>query len=324
MVDSISTMGLNLSSTKNLTSGQTLLSKLSEQLTTGKYSSNLTDYSSASAQKLLNFNSEVVQQKGFLNVIESISPRMEVYNSAMTSIEDTASEAFTSVSSASTYNSTTNASLASQIEGYMEQMSYYLNQQVGDRFIFSGSRYGQAPVGDLMALPVPPTEVTPYLATGDAVPAYDTDYDPLAPTALVPEANINEQTSIDTTKKLTYGVTSNEDGFQQLIMGLRFAYAATQDPTNYETYMTTARNLISTGLANTRATHTDSVNAASTLTKAKTNISSKITSLKDQVDTIEGVDMNEVAVKITTLQAQLEASYSAVSNLIKLSILRYL
>ncbi|MFA6279443.1 MAG: flagellin [Bdellovibrionales bacterium] len=324
MTDSISTMGLNLSSTKNLSTGQTLLSKLSQQLTTGKYSSNLTDYTSSSAQKLLNFNSDVLQQKGFLSVIESISPRMDVYNSAMTAIEDTASEAFTSVSSASTYNATSNASLASQITGYMDQVSYYLNQQVGDRYIFSGSRYGQAPVGDITALPVPPTETSPYLATGDAVPAYDTDYDSLDPTALVPEANVREQAAIDTTKKLTYGVTSNEDGFQQLIMGLRFAYAATQDQANYETNMATARDLISSGLANTRATHTDSVNAYTTLIKAKTNISSKVTSLKNQVDTIEGVDMNEVAVKITTLQAQLEASYSAVSNLINLSILKYL
>ncbi|HAX91251.1 MAG TPA: hypothetical protein DCY07_03460 [Rhodospirillaceae bacterium] len=324
MVDSISTMGLSLSSSKNLTSGMVLLSKLSEQLTTGKYSTNLTDYSSASAQKLLNFNSELDQQAGFLNVINTIAPRMEVYNLSMEGVEDAASQALSSIAASTNYNVGTNAALASQIQGLMDQVSYSLNQKVGDRFIFSGSRYGQAPVGDITALPVPPTEVDPYLATGDAVPSYDTDYDPLDTAALVPEANVRERVSIDTTKKLTYGVTSNEDGFQQVIMGLRFAYAATQDPANYGTLMATANKLLGTGLGNVRATHTDTTNAYATLNKAKETIQAKEITLKNQVDNIESVDLNEVAVKITTLQAQLQASYSAVSNLINLTILDYL
>ncbi|NCC04005.1 MAG: hypothetical protein EOM37_08185 [Proteobacteria bacterium] len=324
MVDSISTIGLMLSSTKNLTTGQLLLSKLSSQLTTGKYSLNMSDYSTANAQKLLDFTSTMDQQKGFLDAITAIKPRMDVYDLAMTGIEDVAGQAMTSIASAGTYNPSSNSSLASQIKGYLDQVEYYLNQKVGERYIFSGSRYSQAPVGDLLSLSVPPTETAPYLATGDTVPSYDTDYDALDPAALVPEANVHEQATIDTTKKVTYGLTSNEDGFQQLIMGLRFAYAATQDEANYQSYMSTARGLITTGLDNIRAVHTDSTNAYATLKKTEDNIDTKIESLTTQIDKIEGVDLNEVAVKITTLQAQLEASYSAVSNMINLSILKFL
>jgi len=324
MVDSISTVGMTLGSIKSLSDSQSMLSTLSEQLTTGKYSSNLTDYTSANAQKLLNFNSDIAQQKGFLSVITAISPRMDVYESALNGIEDVTSDATTALVAAQTYNSMTNASLASQIQSYMEQMTYFLNQQVGDRFVFSGSRYGQAPVGDITALSVPPTEVAPYLATGDTVPAYDTDYDPLDPAALVPEANVNEQAAIDTSKKLTYGITSNEDGFQQIIMGLRWAYAATQDQANYTTYMSTARDLLTDGLANVRATHTDSTNAYLTLEQAQETIESTVTGLKDQIDNIESVDLNEVAVKITSLQAQLEASYSSIAQLVRLSIIDFL
>lgn len=324
MVDSISTAGIALACTKTLASAQTQLSTLSEQLTTGKYSTNLSDYTSANAQKLLNFNSEKDQQKGFLNVIASIQPRMDVYNSAMTGVEDTVSEAFTVLAAAGSYNVESNPTTQNLIKGYMEQIEYYLNQQVGDRYIFAGSRYDTAPVTDLLALPSPPTEVAPYLATGNTVPAYDADYDPLFPAALVPAANVNEEASIDFTKKLTYGVTSNEDGFQQVIMGLRWAYAATNDPANYQTYMTTARDLLSDGISNIRSTHTTSTNAYATLNKTKENITSNISNLVTQVDNIEAVDINEVAVKITVLQAQLQASYSAVSNMINLSLLKYL
>jgi len=324
MVDSISTAGIGLACTKTLTSSQTQLSTLSEQLTTGKVSLNLSKYTSSEAQKLLNFNNEQAQQKGFLNVISSIDPRMSVYDSSLDGIEDTSSDAFTTIVAAGTYNSNSNATTQNLVQGYMDQIQYYLNQKVGDRYIYSGSRYGTEPVTDIKALPSPPTETAPYLATGDEVPAYDADYDPLNPTALVPDANIKEDASIDVTKKLTYGVTSNEDGFQQVIMGLRFAYAATNDQTNYDTYMATARDLISKGLANVRATHTDSTNAYATLKKTKENITSNVENLSSQVDNIEAVDMNEVAVKITILQAQLQASYSAVSNMINLSILKYL
>ena len=324
MVDSISTLGLQLTNASNLTSGQTLLAKLSQQLTTGTYSSNLTDYSSSSAQKLMNFNSQISQQQGFLDIITTLTPRLEVYDQALTGIEDTAGDAFTALASASTYNSSTNDALQSQIEGFMRQVSYYLNQRVGDRYVFSGTRYEEAPVTDLTALPVPPTETAPYLATGDAVPSYDRDYDAALPLAEVPEANVKDSVSIDTTQKLTYGVTSNEDGFQQIIMGLRFAYAATQDPTNYESYMETAQSLISTGLTSTRATHTDVTNAYTTLNKTKEMLSSSIGNLTSQIDDIQKVDINEVAVKITTLQAQLEASYSATAIMANLSIIDYL
>lgn len=558
MVDTISTLGLQHRASTNITNGQALLSKLSEQLTTGIVSSNLTDYTSSDAQKLLNFNGKVDEQNGFLTVINTISPRISAYDSALNGIEDTISEASSTILGMSTYNSATNSSLQSSIEGYMDQMSYYLNQKVGDRYIFSGTRYDQAPVIDaaaMTALPTPPDETAPYIATEPAVPAYDTDYhtsttatsasallsnaltftalpdaavpaqgtiaggvtftaaasmtgtvgnnlsvemsagtiggtykfevynngvlastydnvpntgggtndvwsnlnaqiaaDPAAlvsgaldwggnldPTTLLlplttnltggvdtqagaagngmtvtlsagsvagtyravisdgtttetydnlantgggtndvwtnlknaiaarpsvlvsttqqgmgnldpstltlpttltlangkdaeadargdsyPEAYVEDAVKIDTTKTLTYGVSSDDIGFQQVIMGLRFAYAATKDPDNYKTLMETAQDLLSQGLANVRATHTTLSSASSTLSKTKTTITSNISNLKDQVDNIENVDINEVGVKITVLQAQLEAAYAATAKMAKLSILDYL
>lgn len=324
MADSISNIGIQLSSTRILGSGTTLLSKLSEQLTTGKYSQNMSDYSAADAQRLLNLTSEISQQEGFLTVIGTLTTRIEIYNTAFEGVEDIAGQAYSSILSAGNYNPESIDTTRTQIEEYMDQIEYYLNQKAGDRYIFAGSRYETAPVTDLQALPSPPTETAPYLATGNTVPAYDADYDPMDPAALVPEANVSESATIDATKTLTYGVTSNEDGFQQIIMGLRFAYAATNDPANYETYMQNARDLISEGLANTRASHTKITNAYSSLQRTENTIKSKINSLDSQIDNIEAVDVNEVAIKITVLQAQLQASYSAVSGLINLSILDHM
>jgi flagellin-like hook-associated protein FlgL len=206
----------------------------------------------------------------------------------------------------------------------MDQTTYFLNQKVGERYLYSGTRYDQEPVTDITALPVPPTETAPYLATGNTVPAYDADYDPMDPTALVPAANTNASAAIDSSSTLTYGITSNEDGFQQVIMGLRWAYAATQDPANYESYMATANNLLTTGLSNVRATHTSSTNAYNRLETAESLIEQNVSSLLSQSDDISKVDLNEVSVKITTLEAQLQASYSATSIMLQLSLTNYI
>jgi len=327
MVDMISTLGLQLVSSSNLSKGQALLSNLTQQLTTGKYSENLSDYSSSSAQKILNFNGTIDEQNGFLSVIETIAPRLTAYDSALSGVEDTASDAYSALLSASTYNVDTNASLQSTIKGAMEQISYYLNQQMGDRYLFSGTRYDQSPVisgEDMATLPMPPTEVSPYLATPPAVPAYDTDYNAASPADPYPEAYIQDAVRIDTTKTLTYGVTSEDQGFQQIVMGLRFALSATNDSANYQTYMNTARDLLSQGLANVRGTHTDVTNAATTLNNTQATITGNINNLKNQVDNIENVDINDVSVKITVLEAQLQASYAATAKMVNLSILDYL
>lgn len=324
MVESLSTLGMQHSVTNNLSSGQLLLSQLTAQLTTGVYSSNLSEYSASDAQKLLDVSSTVAEQNGFLDVIGTVETRLKTYDSTMTGIEDTIATATSSILSQPTYDPDKVESLSEQIKSYMSQMEYFLNQKVGERYIYAGSRYSTAPVGDIQALPVPPTETAPYLSTGDAVPAYDTDYDPLDTAKSVPGAHVNSSTAIDASSTITYGVNSNEEGFQQVIMGLRWAYAATQDEDNYSNYMDEARSLLNDGLSNIRATHTSSTNAYTQIKSAETLINDKISTLTTQADDIAKVDLNDVSLKINLLKTQLEASYSATSALLKLSLTQYI
>lgn len=317
-------MGLEILNVNNLTEGQGKLSILSQQLASGIKSQDLTDYGSSDAKFLMNFNNAITTRNSFLKVANTVSSRITIYDSALTGIEDAASEAKTAITSATTYNSTQNDSLASQIQGCLDQVAYFLNQKVGDRYLFAGSRYNTIPVADLTSLPVPPTETSPYVTSGNALPSYDTDYDSLNPNKPVAQAYVKDQVSIDSTQKLTYGVVSTDEGFQQLIMGLRWAYAATQDPDNYASYMTTASDLISSGLESIRGLHTGVSNANSALTQTIDLHTTFINDLQGQIDDIQKVDITEVGVKITTYQAQLEASYAATAKMTSLSILNYL
>ncbi|MGE0108699.1 MAG: hypothetical protein AB7S81_02890 [Bdellovibrionales bacterium] len=324
MVETLSTLGLQTSVMTNLTSSQALLSKLTEQLTTKVYSTNLTDYSASNAQTLLDVTSTVAEQEGYLDVISTLETRLEMYDSTLTGIEDTLSTAYSALVGQQTYNEETVDSLSTQILSYMDQMTYYLNQKSGERYLYSGSRYTTAPVTNIQNLPVPPTETSPYITTGNAVPSYDADYDSLDTEKQVAAANVNCSTAIDSSTTITYGINSNEEGFQKVIMGLRWAYAATQDPDNYTEYMKTATSLISEGTSDIRSIHTAATNAYNQLDDAKSLIESKITSLQDQADNISAVDINEIGIKITLLQTQLEASYSATGTLLQLSLADYI
>ncbi len=324
MPEFISTIGLQQMSINNLSSGQFKLALLNNQLATGKRSQSLTDYSSSDAQQLMNLSTSISMRQGFLAVANNLKLRLTTYDKALTEIEKIAAQANSSCLSASNYNAEQNDALASQIQGFMRQVTYYLDQKVAERYIFAGTRFSTPPVGDITALPTPPTEVDPYVTAGSALPSYDTDYDPLNPDKQVPEAYIKDQVSIDTMQKITYGVTSTDPGFQKLIMGLRWAYAATQNVPNYDTYITRARDLMTAGLIEIRGVHTDVSNAATTLNKTEELHNSTINDLIGQIDNIQKIDVNEVAVKITTYQAQLEASYAATAKMTNLSILKYL
>jgi flagellin-like hook-associated protein FlgL len=153
MVDSISTLGLQMINAANLTAGQATMAKLTQQLATGKVATNLSDYSDIQAQNLVSLTNSITQQQGFQAVATTITPRLTVYDQALTGIENVAEEAGSAVESSTVYNSTQNSSLATQIQGYLSQVGYYLNQQVDGRYIFAGSRYTTAPVGDLTTLP---------------------------------------------------------------------------------------------------------------------------------------------------------------------------
>jgi flagellar hook-associated protein 3 FlgL len=318
-VSAYSTLGLELTNLQVLSSGQAALGNLSTQLTTQKKSEDLADYSTSDAQNILNDAASLASQNSYLSVINTISARVSSYDTTLTSMESTMSTISSALTSAQTYNSSSNASLTTQITSALQSVGDYLNTTVDGKYIFSGSRYTEAPVTDLTALPVPPTDT---VVTSPTLPVYDADY--TGPGSTSTTAWTQNQISIDDSNQLTYGVTSTQKGFQELILGLRWAYAATQDPTNYTADMTTARNLMTAATNDIQSIHTSVSNSSAMLSTTQSTINTTISNLQTSKDALENVDTNQVSVEITTYQSTLEASYAAVAVLAKLSIVQYL
>ena len=133
-----------------------------------------------------------------------------------------------------------------------------------------------------------------------------------------------DSTAIDDGLTANYGITSTNPAFQNMIMGLRWAYAATQDPANYSTYMQRATDLLSQAQNGVRGLEAANSANAALLTKTLATHQTFNDQSTTSEQAIQGADTNEVATRITLLQSQIEASYSVTARIGQLSLVNYL
>jgi flagellar hook-associated protein 3 FlgL len=261
--------------------------------------------------------------------MQSVSPRLSVYDSTMSDMENIATQAQQLASQNPSLDAATTGTISQEVQSYMQQAVGDLNQQVGDRYIYAGTRYSTQPVNLSAVL----SNLTPSATTAeeansspDNLPTYDTDYGTSDPTVAA-AAWTNDSATIDTGNTLAYGVTSTQDGFQQLISGLQFINAATQPGTSaadYQSDMSQASNLLNTALTNIQTYNAGTAAAINTVSNEQTTQSNDITSLQQQIGNIQNVDLSQVGTELNLLQTQLQASYSATAMLTQESILKYL
>jgi hypothetical protein len=135
-----------------------------------------------------------------------------------------------------------------------------------------------------------------------------------------------DQGSITIADQLTvnYTFSANAPAIQKLVMALRTAQSAVNDPDNYSSKMTQAQSMMQDALNGIRALHSantvnDTLMSATTLAhKTQINVNT------DGTANIEGIDQNEVAAKIQSAQTQLEAVFSVVGTTGRLSLVNFL
>lgn len=313
----VSTLGLSLQSVLQIRDAQLQLGDLSGQLATGKKSLDLADYTLTEGRRILDFRSTISKRSSFLEVINTVRPRLQIYDKTMNALDTLGNDALRMVNGTQNSTNANTTAIGEQLKGFINQVQYLLNQKLGDRYIFAGTRYTTVPLQDLNSLPVPPVETT--ATTSPTLPTYDSAA-PGSSTA----AFAKDSATIDAGYSINYGVSSNDSGFQKLILGLRWAYAATQDSNNYSNYMDTARTLLTQSLSEMRQTHGNVVSNIGIIDTVQKQHKALISDLNSQVDDIQKADSAEVSTKITFLQSQLEASYSVTAKIASLSLAKYI
>jgi flagellin-like hook-associated protein FlgL len=171
-ITSVSNASIQQILTSQLISEKTTLSQLSEQLASKQKYSDLTSYTPSDALNMINLQSSATQRQAYLGVISTVQARMSGYDTTMTDMESVISQAHTLASGNPNYNASTAASMSVLAGNFLKSISVDLNQEIGGRYIYSGSRYTTSPVTDLTTLTGTPTNA--IYTDGSTLPAYDT------------------------------------------------------------------------------------------------------------------------------------------------------
>ncbi|MEJ0061972.1 MAG: flagellin [Alphaproteobacteria bacterium] len=317
MISGVSNLSILSQATRSLNTGQENMADLTQQLASGRKTSDITDYSVFDARTLLSSRDLQDKSTAYIAAIHSVSPRLSVYQSTLSSLTTLTTNIQSLINNTQNATAAQEQGLPAQISAAIDQVEYYLNQKVGDRYIYSGTRYTQKPIGDIAALPTPPAETFP--AVSGTLPPYDG-----AAPGTDAKAYAQDKVMIDDNLQLNYGIPSTSLGIQNMIQGLRFALSATKDSANYDTYMAQAQSYLGTAVNGLRNLEAQTAGNQKILAQAEADQKSTINLLQTRIGNIQNVDLNEVSVKINAYQTQLNASYAATAKLINMSILNYL
>lgn len=173
--NSISNIGLQIQSLAGLQTQQATLALLDQQLASGTIYDNLTNYDPTTAKNLMDFQNSVTQNQAYISGMQTVSTRLNLYDQTMTDMEGIAENAQQVAANNQTLDPSSVAQLQSQAQSYLEQLTSDLNEQIGGRYIYAGSRYTTAPVIDLSTLTTAPSiPFTPV--TSPTLPDYDSQY----------------------------------------------------------------------------------------------------------------------------------------------------
>lgn len=317
MISGISNLSILTQVTTGLNNGQSTLAELTQQLSSGVKSTDLAKYTAYESRTLVNSRTLQDKAESYIAAIGSIKPRLDLYETALGALEKLINSTQSTITNTQNATAATEQGVPAQISSTIDQVAFYLNQKLNERYIFSGTRYGSKPIGDIKTLTNPPAEVFP--ATSPTLPPYDAS----APGSNA-QAYTKDSVAIDDSLSLAYGIPSTDSAIQNLMQGMRYAYAATQDASNYQTYMGQAQTYLKTALDGIRSLRAQVAGNQKILSDTQNSQQGTIDLLETQINNIRNTDINEVSVKINAYNTQLQASYAATSKLINLSILDYL
>ena len=328
-MSSISSLSMFISSVSLMQSSETELQKLAQQNATGEQSVSLQGYG-ASAPLILNLESAIQQAQSWSSGATQVGTYLTGYNTALGQLGKDATSLQTTLNEIGTSDTQSVQGLQTLIQGLETDVGATLNTQVGNRFIFAGSRYGTAPVVDLTTLATPATPTAITLASGSTtpptIPDYDTDYASTTPAGVVASGTPyygQQQINLSATETVSYGVSSDDPAIQQLVYALKQAEAGAGS-----TNQATANQFF----ANARSAVTAALNGIATLTEQNGDVQSQVNdaqtaqtqsvaTMQNQLGDLTQVDAATVAAQLSALENQLSGTYKATSTVLGLSLL---
>ncbi len=302
MTLSISTFGLYntlMSSARNV---QSAVATATTQESTGLVGTDFASLGDKSRQ-LLNMQSEIEQTQTFSGLTSMAGDRVQAMYSAIGNMTTLLTNLRAAISAGMSGNST--SSLVTSGQSTLADLGSQMNAQLSGRYLFSGSQT-DTPAVDLSHYPsvVPPSATTPDASyyKGDSMIA---------------------SVKVSTTTTISYGVTGDNSAFEQALRAASMVASVTTSPldTNALKAAYDLADQAITALTNLQATVSTN---ASRLNDTQQDQKSYVALLTDAASTIKNVDAAQAMANVSQLQTQLQASYSALSVVMKIRLTDYL
>ncbi len=153
------------------------------------------------------------------------------------------------------------------------------------------------------------------------LPYYDTEYSKQQDSSAASDvANIQ----VDDGITVKYGVTSTDPAIQKLVSALRDLTAIVTRPGEYSTQMREVRDQLTDATGSLRAVQARVANAYTTIETVKTRHEEAITKASNELGDIQGIDENEVAVRLQATMNSQQTAYAVAGKLQTLSLINFL
>ncbi len=277
------------------------MADLQVQENSGVKSQNLAGYG-ADTQQVINLQVSVTRAQSYIDAATAADSKVQVMYSAVGTMTDIITKLRTQLSAATTGSSTATTSAISSAQQMLQQMGSLLNTQYNGEYVFSGARVSTAPA-----------DLSSFATGAGSLTTADTSY-------YQGDSEI-ASVRVAADQTVSYGVTADNPALEQVMRVLKFVANST---TLSSTNITDALNLASSALDATATVQAKLSNSAAQIESAS-SLQSDFQSFAQTLGTnLTGVDVAALTAQLATYQAQLTASFSAISKIQGMSLASFL
>jgi flagellar hook-associated protein 3 FlgL len=262
----------------------------------------------ADTSRLINLESNRTRSDQYISNNNTLNLRLQTMEQSVANSFDIASQLKTLLVNAINGQNATDLPVNLTAQNMMDQLSGDLNIKLGDRYLFSGTQTGTPPVDfDDVDFTSPP----------DSYPSNaDTSYYQGDSTRLTAQVADNFD--------VNWGVTADEQGFEQLIRALHLTATATTSPTVDTNRLQEALSVVNQAIdniPNIRSRIAASQLSIQSATDSHNNLNLYV---DETISNIKSVDVTQAVTQLSTEQTLMQASLMTVSRLSQLSLANYL
>ncbi|MDB5604553.1 MAG: flgL [Bradyrhizobium sp.] len=277
------------------------MANLQLQESSGVQSQFLAGYG-ADTQQVINLQVSVTRAQSYIDASTLADNKVQVMYSAVKQMVDVITNLKTSLSAATTSSDSATSSAITSAQQALQQMGSLLNTQYNGEYVFGGARTTTAPA-----------DLSSFATGAGSLTTADTSY-------YKGDSEIaSVRVSADQT--VSYGVTADNPAFEQIMRALKFV---ANSSTLSSSDITNALNVADSALDATSTVWAKIANSSDQIESASSLQSDFQSFAQTLGNNLTGVDVAAITAQMATYQAQLTASFSAISKIQGTSLASFL